>query len=338
MNIKKIRILNIVVIILMMLALIFFGKTKVQASYFSSDVEGINDAKYPGYKEKLKQLKTIYPNIKVFYTGLDWNTVIKNERVHSRNLIPKNSDDEWICEECGKKLYDTGWYCASKEAIEYLMDPRVYLDTSNIFQFQRLDTSAGTLSTSAIKIAAQGTFLSDDENVVAIYNAAKDNNINAFHLVTRTIQEQGRDGTSILSSGKEYMGTNGVIYKGLYNLFSIGATGSSSAEVKTNGLERALREGWTSRPLSIAGGGTFIKDKYLNRGQNTLYLQKFDVDGRYDGLYWHQYMQNLFAAKNEASLMYEAYNKTKLTLNKDFEFIIPIYENMPTEISQEPNP
>ena len=218
------------------------------------------------------------------------------------------------------------------------MDPRVYLDTSNIFQFQRLDTSAGTLSTSAIKIAAQGTFLSDDENVVAIYNAAKDNNINAFHLVTRTIQEQGRDGTSILSSGKEYMGTNGVIYKGLYNLFSIGATGSSSAEVKTNGLARALREGWTSRPLSIAGGGTFIKDKYLNRGQNTLYLQKFDVDGRYDGLYWHQYMQNLFAAKNEASLMYEAYNKTKLTLNKDFEFIIPIYENMPTEISQEPNP
>mgnify|MGYP005780111605 FL=1 len=47
-------------------------------------------------------------------------------------------------------------------------------------------------------------------------------------------------------------------------------------------------------------------------------------------------MQNLFAAKNEASMMYEAYQKTKLTLNKDFEFIIPIYENMPKQVSSEP--
>ena len=47
-------------------------------------------------------------------------------------------------------------------------------------------------------------------------------------------------------------------------------------------------------------------------------------------------MQNLFAAKNEASMMYEAYQKAKLTLNKDFEFIIPIYENMPKQVSSEP--
>ena len=112
--------------------------------------------------------------------------------------------------------------------------------------------------------------------------------------------------------------------------------GGSSAEIWTNGLARAKQENWTSRPLSIAGGGTFIKNKYINRNQNTLYLQKFDVEGSYDGLYWHQYMQNLFAAKNEASMMYEAYQKAKLTLNKDFEFIIPIYENMPKQVSSEP--
>ena len=102
-------------------------------------------------------------------------------------------------------------------------------------------------------------------------------------------------------------------------------------------MAKALSEGWTSRPLSIAGGGTFVKNKYLNRNQNTLYLQKFDVDSSYDGLYWHQYMQNLFAAKNEASLMYDAYNKAGWLLNKDFEFIIPIYENMPATITQEPS-
>ena len=76
-----------------------------------------------------------------------------------------------------------------------------------------------------------------------------------------------------MSSGKEYLGTDGVVYKGLYNLFSIGATGNTQAQVITNGLARALRENWTTRPASIAGGGTFVKSKYLARGQNTLYLQ-----------------------------------------------------------------
>ncbi len=331
---------KIYIIITLIIAISFIlGTIPVQAaSSTSSNIDGINESKYPGYKDKIKQLQKIYPNIKVLYTGLDWNTAIKNEKVHGRNLVPKNYPEEWRCSECGSKPYDTGWYCASEEAVKYLMDPRVYLDGNNIFQFQRLDTYAGTLNTSAIQLAAKDSFLEDWDNVVAIHNAAKDNNINAFHLVTRTIQEQGRSGTSYLSSGKEYLGTDGVVYKGLYNLFSIGATGNTQAQVITNGLARALRENWTTRPASIAGGGTFVKSKYLARGQNTLYLQKFDVDDKYDGTYWHQYMQNLFGAKNEAKLMYDAYSKTKLILNRDFEFIIPIYENMPKQISQEPNP
>ena len=333
------KIMKIGIFLLAVLVAILLYTGKVQAATISSDINGIDEAKYPGYKDKIKQLQTIYPKIKVLYTKLDWETVIRNERVHGRNLVPNNYSEEWRCPDCGSKLYDTGWYCASEEAIKYLMDPRLYLDAKNIFQFQKLDTSAGTLDTKAIHIAAQNSFLTEDwDNIVALYNAARDNNINAFHLVTRTIQEQGSSGTSTLSSGEEYLGTNGVVYKGLYNLFSIGATGNSPAEVKTNGLARALRENWTSRSLSIAGGGTFIKDKYLNVGQNTLYLQKFDVDDSYSGLYWHQYMQNLLAAKNEASLMYDAYNRAKLLLNRDFEFVIPIYENMPATLSQEPNP
>ncbi len=332
---KKIYIILTFIIVIS----VILGTNQVQAtSSISSNIDGINESKYPGYKNKIKELQKIYPNIKVLYTGLDWNTTIKNERVHGRNLVPKNYPKEWRCSECGSKLYDTGWYCASEEAVKYLMDPRVYLDGNNIFQFQKLDTSAGTLDTSAIQLASKGSFLEDWDNVVAIYNAAKDNNINAFHLITRTIQEQGRSGTSYLSSGNEYLGTDGVVYQGLYNLFSIGATGNTQAQVITNGLARALRENWTTRPASIAGGGTFVKSKYLDRGQNTLYLQKFDVDDKYDGTYWHQYMQNLFGAKNEAKLMYDAYSKTKLTLNRNFEFIIPIYENMPKELSQEPNP
>ena len=333
----KIRLYLIIILLINLFSIIIlFSVNKVQAAKVSSDIDGINEMKYPGYKLKLQELRKTYPKIQLYYTGLDWETVIKNETIHSRNLVPKNYDKEWRCSICGEKLYDSGWYCASKEAVEYLMDPRLYLDSKNIFQFQKLDTYAGTLSTSAIKIATQGTFLEDNENVIALYNTAKENNINVFHLVTRTIQEQGRTGSSPLSSGAEYKGTDGVTYKGLYNLFSIGAIGNNWEEVITTGLARALEEGWSSRPLSIAGGGKFLKNKYLNRGQNTLYFQKFDVDDSYDSVYWHQYMQNLFAAKNEGSLMYDAYSKAKLTSNSNFEFIVPIYENMPSKLSTEP--
>ena len=324
-----------VIIISIAMFVIYSGK-EVNAAYYSANIENIDENKYPGYKENLVKMKALYPNIQLFYTELDWNTVINNQRVHSRNLVPRSYEAEWRCLECGDKLYDTGWYCASREAIEYIMDPRDQLNAQNIFQFQKLNTNAGTLDRFAIQTAARGTFLEDWDCVVALYDAANNNNVNAFHLLTRTIQEQGRTGTSALSSGAKFAGTNGIEYEGLYNLFSIGATGSNSAEVRTNGLERARQEGWTTRAKSIAGGGKFVKEKYIDRNQNTLYFQKFDVDSQYDGLYWHQYMQNVLGAKNEGLLLYDAYNATNLVFNREFEFIIPIYENMPKTISERP--
>ena len=45
------------------------------------DISGLNESKYSGLKEKLQSLKNKYQNwnIKILYTGLDWNTVIENE-------------------------------------------------------------------------------------------------------------------------------------------------------------------------------------------------------------------------------------------------------------------
>ena len=182
----KINLKFFTVISIMILIIILYNNYS-NAAWISSDISGIDESKYPGYKEKIQRLQTLYPNIKVMYTGLDWNTVIQNEREHGRNLVPTSYSEEWICSSCGTKLYDTGWYCASDDAVKYLMDPRLCIDAKNIFQFQKLDTSVGTLNVSKIQLAAHNSFLEDWENVVAIYNAARDNNINAIHLVTRTI-------------------------------------------------------------------------------------------------------------------------------------------------------
>ena len=176
----------------------------------------------------------------------------------------------------------------------------------------------------------------DESSIEAFTNVAQKNKLNVYHLITRVILEQGRDGTSPLCSGKKYVGTDGNTYEGYYNLFNIGATGSGKANVITNGLIRAKKEGWTSMAASINGGGNFVGKAYIDVGQNTLYLQKFCVYNKNGNLYWNQYMANLLAAKSEASILLKNYQITGAQQTKNFEFVIPVYENMPKDASPEP--
>ena len=137
---------KVLLIVIIMLNLFFwygFFENKVEAAYISNDINNIDENKYPGYKEKIQQLQAKYPNIQLLYTGLDWNTAVTNEtsETHGRNLVSETMGDNWICQECRAqgKLYDSGLYCASREAVSYMMDPRNFLNDSDIFQFQKLN-------------------------------------------------------------------------------------------------------------------------------------------------------------------------------------------------------
>lgn len=177
----------------------------------------------------------------------------------------------------------------------------------------------------------EGTFLDNVNTIDAIINSAKTYNVNAYYIIARLIQEQGKSGNE-LTKGQGYNGQ----YVGYYNAFNIGATGNTRAEVITNGLKRAQKEGWTSLQKSIIGGTKIIAENYIAKGQNTLYFQKFDVENSDGSLYTHQYMQNLLAAKNEASRITKVV-KDLGTMENSYNFIIPVYENMPEFTETEPN-
>ena len=155
--------------------------------------------------------------------------------------------------------------------------------------------------------------------------AAEEAGISPYHLASRIIQEQGSKGSST-SSGK-YSG-----YKGYYNFLNINATGSGSSTIIKNALAYAKKQGWTDPEKSIEGGAKFLAEDYISIGQNTLYLQKFDVV-KQEGLYEHQYMQNLLAPTSEASNMKDIYESSD-TVDSKLNFIIPLYENIPEEVSE----
>jgi len=328
-KLKKISSLIIIFTLIIYSCLLYFVNNESYAitQTRTTNIDGIDENLYPGFKERIKELQRQYPNwtFKVFYTDLEWSDVISNQYVGHmsgpRNMIYGNNtyQGEWICSAC---TYRNGiWRCASPEAIRYIMDPRNSLNTSDIFQFEELTNNGYTAS--EITTMIRGTFL--EGHTTAITNSADETGINPYYIVARILQEQGRNG-SVLTNGS----------RGVYNPFNIGATGNSDSEVIANGTAYAQNRGWDTLEKGIVGGINFVANGYINKGQNTLYLQKFDVDNSHNGLYWHQYMQNLTAAQSEGAILRNTYINNN-ALSSKHTFVIPVYKNMPATPSRRPN-
>lgn len=336
----KIRRIISIVLILAIITSILISVINQNESYavnqsVSTDINGINDSKYPGIKDRIKLLQSKYPNwkFKILYTGIDWNEVISNEYVghgsSPKNLVYKNSSYQgaWICSICGDRAYDNGsWRCVSEQGIKYMMDPRNSINASDIFQFEELTNSGSDVN--VVRSMINGTFLAGHEQ--GIVDAANKNNVNAYYIVARIIQEQGKNGT-VLTAGKGYNGQ----YVGYYNVFNRGASGNSTQEILLNGLATAKKYGWTSLEKSIDGGISFLANNYIHKGQNNLYLQKFDVE-KTNGLYSNQYMQNILAAQNEGTTLRNTYININ-SMSSSHTFIIPVYENMPSDVCSRPD-
>jgi len=113
---------------------------------------------------------------------------------------------------------------------------------------------------------------------------------------------------------------------GYYNYFSIGAYGTDPME---NGVLYAKSKGWTNPVIAMQEGAKFLGKEYILAGQNTPYLEKYNVNtNATNGLYSHQYMTDITCIYREALGMYSTYNELAI-LDNDFTFIIPVYNNMP---------
>lgn len=282
--------------------------------------------KFPeSYRAALETLAQAHPQwvFVKFDTGLDWATVVANEIEGERSLIPASYP-----EYMQNGLYSKSWAYASEDTLEYYLDPRNWLTESAIFQFEQLTYNASYHEEAGVQNFLNGSFMQGnlpDEAITfsrMFQEAGSALNVSPIHLACRVYQEQGKNGTSPLISGA-YPG-----YEGYYNYFNVGASGSTDEQVYISGLQTAKDKGWNSARAAILGGADIISQNYIARGQDTLYLQKFDVDSSHNGLYWHQYMQNICAPSSEAANIRKLYAEAG-ALDGVFTFRIPVYNNMP---------
>lgn len=279
------------------------------------------------YRPALEALKQKHPNWMFVRqnTGLDFQTVINNELQGGKSLVYKSYGDY-----CKEGQHSPNWYFASEDVLKLYMDPRNSLHENAIFQFEQLTYNESYHTEAAVETFLKNTFMNSnspapktDMTFSHIFWAiGAEQQVSPFHLAARVYQEQGQ-GTSPLISGN-YPG-----YEGYYNYFNISASGSTNEQVITNGLNYARNNGWDNAYASILGGANVISANYIKKGQDTLYLQKFNVSTTASNpVYTHQYMQNIAAPTSEALSMKKLYESAG-ALENTFVFKIPVYENMP---------
>lgn len=319
----------------------YYGMNPGGAAMLAADGQGnyADIEQFPaGYQAALKELKKKYPNwIFVRYnTELDWNTAVTNEMQGGRSLVSAGSPD-WAKGE----YYGAGWYNASREVLEAYMDPRNALREGAIFQFEQLTYNETYHTEEAVKAFLENTFMNSSADAPGtnmkfyhiFYMIGQEENrkVSPFHLAARVLQEQGKGTSPIISGTVEG-------YEGYYNYFNVGANGKTTEDIIHNGLEYAKNHEWKGAYFSILGGANLLTNSYIRNGQDTLYLQKFNVNKNSPyGLYQHQYMQNISAPTSEAANVFKLYSSAN-ALNNSFVFKIPVYQNMTGEPDPTPTP
>lgn len=297
------------------------------------------------YRPGLKQIQAQHPNW-VFVplkTGLDWKSAVLNETyvngnpasgTNRKSAIWKSGDESWKLKNANGSyvmLDNTGnWYIASEEGVATFMNPVNYLDEQHIFAFEQLSYNSDVHNLRGVEGIIGGTWMDKSEledgscagftYAQVILQSGISSGVSPYHLASRIFQEQGFMGNSPLISGQY----------GVYNYYNIGAYGSTNQQVINSGVNYARNKGWTTRFKALMEGAEFIGKNYILRGQDSIYLQKFDVDYSDGSLYSHQYMQNIQAPYTEAVSTYKAYLSSG-ALDQNFVFEIPVYNNMPNE-------
>lgn len=319
------------------------------------------------YKSYLRELHTMYPSwvFEAFHTGLDWNTVILKESKLGVNLISNGKGVEWKSLGTGAYNWSTDsfipfdgstWVTPSKEALEYYIDPRNFLNDKSILQFELLTYKNEYQNITGVEGILYNTPLynssysyEDDTGTYVeqtysqtFMDAAVYSGVSPYHLASRVKQEVVTGTTSLSSS------VSGTVsgLEGFYNFYNIGAYNSTApGGAVANGLKYA-KNGTTDQSLnaqyripwdnpydSIVGGAYIIGSNYIKRGQDTTYLQKFNMTPT--STFAHQYMANIEAPNAEAKKTFTAYS---VMTDNPIIFSIPIFLNMPELVSPLPQP
>ena len=318
---------------------VYKGYTKV--GYMRSDfVTYIGDDRaYCKYLDEQGFPKSYQPYLRALYaasggkwtfvaykTGLDWKDALEMESTLGVSLIHRNYDPAQRSTAPGAydsstgewRQFEPGWYAASRETVAYYMDPRSYLTDGTCIAFELL-SSNNAITRDQLKKVLDDCVWATDELIDEFIQAGKEANVSPIYLAVKARSEIGTGDTKNatgypLSDGKKY-----------YNFFNIGAYGGSDPNY--NGILYAQKEGWDTSYKALLGGAKFISGSYIAKGQNTMFLQRFNFSKT--NTFGHQYATDITYAYMGGWDTYGSYAENNM-LGVNLIISVPILENMPS--------
>lgn len=279
-----------------------------------------------------------------------WGTRAVSLTWNSNKSSWKSTDDGAYDWETGRWI--TGWdgdslVIASKDIVRYFLDPRNFLNEEGIFQFFSFRYDGG-LTLEDVEEAAsrgvapylEGVATNPDGSRIyypeAILTAAEKTGIHPFYLIATISLENGVNGYR-----KNQIKGTVEGYEGLFNYYNIAAY-QDSEHGFDYAWQRALwfagGEGkgntsyyrpWNTRQAALTGGASYFAKNYLNAGQDTYYLKRFNVMSTAKEQFNHQFSTDIEGAAHEtrifASLFSDSMKEGELTFN------IPYFSGMPEE-------
>ncbi|MBR1765295.1 MAG: cadherin-like beta sandwich domain-containing protein [Ruminococcus sp.] len=326
-----------------------FAKAEAYDQTFEKQISAFPES----YKPALRALHEQHPKW-VFTpvdTGLEWSDVVKEETLLGRSLVNGTSPEAWKSMEKGAYNFTTGtwygldgsWVAASDAVVKYNLDPRNFINDTYVFMFENLSYNPEIHTITGVQNILADTFMRGnytcpDTGEVKNYaetfmEAAERAGVSPYHMAGRCRNEQGVNG-AIQSLG------TAPGYEGYFNFFDVQAYATSTLSAGQMGARYAMTYNptyllpWTNQYKSIIGGAIYLGSGYINKGQDTIYFQKFDVTDGGNGYYYHQYMTCINGAAIEGKNLRKAYNSK--VLESALEFKIPFYKNMPDSPVPEP--
>nr|WP_236582507.1 glucosaminidase domain-containing protein [Staphylococcus pasteuri] len=184
------------------------------------------------------------------------------------------------------------WYFPSRSAVSSAMNPNtIWNSSTQKYQMLNLGKYQGIPVSKLNQILKGRGSLSGQGKAVAA--ACKKYNINEIYLISHAFLESG-NGTSNFASGRY----------GIYNYFGIGAYDNNP----NNAIPFARKRGWTTPAKGIMGGAKFVRQDFINKGQNTLYRMRWNPKHPAT----HQYATDINWCRHQASNIAYYYKKIGL--------------------------
>ena len=309
------------------------SELKLQDDQYCNELKakGFNDT----YCPYLSYLHSKHPNWKFDPVNIDvsFNDIVKGEE--GKNYIQLSTYRD-IYTSSNVVREGKNYYTSNNTVNAYLLDPRNYLNEKSIFIFEYLgydpETEDETIIRNTVTALAGESFL---KNYVENYiSAGKEYKVSPVHLISRSVQEGASRSDYEAVNGTTTFTCEGVTRSGYYNFYNIGANKSVYDGLCFASKGTTYFRPWVTRELAIKGGAQFIANGYIDKGQNTLYFEKFQTNPKAQtSMYTHQYMTYIFAPYAEAHNIKEKLEKAN-ALDYEYTFNIPVYANMPYETYQ----